>query len=43
MSMKVFNKTELKQYCIDNSDKLIILIHGIVYDITKFIDEVCQI
>ena len=42
MSVKIFSKKDLKAYCKANLNKFIILIHENVYDITKFIDEVCS-
>ena len=41
MTTKLYNKPELKAYCKTNSDRIILVIHGSIYDVTKFADEVC--
>ena len=42
MSVKfIFTKAELFEFCSANPGKSIISIHGQIYDITKFLDEVC--
>lgn len=39
-SLQAFTKSDLLEFTKSNSDKFIILIHGNVYDITKFLNEV---
>jgi cytochrome b involved in lipid metabolism len=40
MTSKSFTKTELKAFCKKNSDKIVLVIHGSIYDVTKFANEV---
>ena len=40
MTSKSFTRTELKAFCKKNSDKIVLVIHGCIYDVTKFANVV---
>ena len=41
--MKTFSQQSLLEHVADNKDRNFISIHGNVYDVTEFLDEVCNL